>query len=248
MRSLFFTLILGFVFYGVTHAQDVSECPKISVTQSSEFENLEKPITFTASINEEPAQFKIEYEWKVISGKIVDGQGTSASKVIPKDNLGVTVMVIVKGVPEGCPNAASGAYTPKFPADIDYDSFPKFLPPRIDKPGLDMLGTALRRYSEYNGFIFYKFKKGTSQNVIRRTFSNTLNFLGREPKINRKRITFGINKADENSMATQIVSVGNSVFVCDECVVLDESNFEKTLNKLFPTTRKKATRNNAKRY
>src|ERR1044072_1313689 len=84
------------------------ECP-IVVVLCPDTLRAGEPVTFTASIDNAPADAKLTYNWVVSMGTINSGQGTSSVTVDMTGlyNGAATATVEVSGLPESCPKTAS---------------------------------------------------------------------------------------------------------------------------------------------
>lgn len=105
MRKIFIASIFVFAFCVCAFGQ-VSNCPTISVTGPSSATQLGETATFTANVSRIEMS-KIEYQWSIDKGTIVEGQGTSTVTVSTEglEDSTVTALVEIKGFPEGCPNS-----------------------------------------------------------------------------------------------------------------------------------------------
>jgi len=75
-----------------------AQCPKVEV--SPEYSDIGSGVMrFTAA----PASDKLNYNWMVSAGAITSGQGTSQIIVEAASGDAVKAIVIVGGLPKGCP-------------------------------------------------------------------------------------------------------------------------------------------------
>ena len=100
-------------------------CPKLSVSCPDTVKHG-VPATFTASIENAPADAKLTYNWDVSAGTIISGQGTSSITV---DTAGIssgplTATVEVGGLPETC--AEPKACTSAIPQFIFHDKLDEY--------------------------------------------------------------------------------------------------------------------------
>ena len=68
--------VLAFCVFAFGQNKELSACPKVSVTVANNFVPAGEETTFTANINVSNSN-KIEYEWSVERGIIINGQGTN---------------------------------------------------------------------------------------------------------------------------------------------------------------------------
>ncbi len=81
------------------------ECPTISVDCPYPYPSDNTSITCKAQVS---GSGKPSFKWMVSAGKITTGQGTSSITVVGAFG-GLTATVAVGGLPDGCPNEASGS-------------------------------------------------------------------------------------------------------------------------------------------
>src|SRR5215510_1197598 len=82
-------------------------CPTVMVTCATA-DCYTSPYSFKVIVGNGAPNLTLAYQWTVTTGRIVDGQGTSAIRVIadqPRNNL--TATVEVKGFPAECSGMAS---------------------------------------------------------------------------------------------------------------------------------------------
>jgi PKD domain-containing protein len=112
MKRLVLTIMLASLAAfdaGGLAASRARECPK-AVVSCPDTVRIGEPFTFTASIEDAPADAKLTYNWSVSPGTISSGQGTSAITVDTTSiggNETLTATVEVGGFPEGCGRKAS---------------------------------------------------------------------------------------------------------------------------------------------
>lgn len=110
MKKLLCFSIFLLGFCAALFAQDVKtvSCPEIEVSGPSGIIEPGGTGTFTATVDISGSENLI-YNWTTSIGEIVEGQGTNTITVkIPKNGSeNLTATVEIKGLPEGCPKAAS---------------------------------------------------------------------------------------------------------------------------------------------
>lgn len=109
MRKFLGVSIFVLVFCAVLVAQNnqATSCPQITVDGPSRTMSPGEAATFTVNV-ENSGSLKLIYNWTNSDGEIIEGQGTPAITIKPPSKSeGFTITVEIKGLPEGCPNAAS---------------------------------------------------------------------------------------------------------------------------------------------
>jgi hypothetical protein len=181
MRNLLKTSILVFAFcfcaFGQTN--NTAPCPTVSVIGPPGIPVPNEPIIFTASLSKEAVNYKVNYNWTVSGGRILDGQGTETLRVTP-NNLGesLTVTVEIIGLPADCANkvseTASRCGLPPQPIQIDVFSKPFT---HIDKNRINEIVRALQNDPTAQLYIIFRHKeKNTSKMASQkeREISNSL--------------------------------------------------------------------------
>ena len=172
MRKLLQTSILvtAFCFCAVAQTNNNAPCPTISLTGPAGISAPNETLTFTASVGVEAKDYKIEYNWTIHGGEIVEGQGTTSLKVL-RNVLGqnLTVTVKVSGFPDGCDNTASetasGYELPPQPIKIDEFSQPFA---KINKERINKVNEALQEDFTAQLYIIFRHKEKTSQKTASR--------------------------------------------------------------------------------
>jgi hypothetical protein len=123
MKKLLFITVIVFVFCLAAFAQaDEPACPAISVTGPSSGVRIEEPMEFSVNLGKEAEKYSVEYVWSVSSGKILSGQGSKVLTVMNETGDSLTVTVVIKGLPEKCPNTMSetgATFCPPNPIKVD---------------------------------------------------------------------------------------------------------------------------------
>lgn len=107
--SLCFVLLVGAAWS--SHPQEAQvDCPTLSVSCPL---GRDLPVVFTATVSNVGSSQTLKYYWAVSKGKIKSGQGTRTIEVdgSSTDSRGLTATVEVIGLPEGCGNKASCAWS-----------------------------------------------------------------------------------------------------------------------------------------
>jgi hypothetical protein len=131
-----------------------ARCPRVVVSCSDTVTHGE-PATFTASVENAPADAKLTYNWDVSAGTITSGQGTSSITVDTTGLSGLTVTATVEvgGLPESCPRSTS--CTSAVPQFIFHDKVDEYgnIKFEDEKARLDNYAIELQNDPEFVGYI-----------------------------------------------------------------------------------------------
>ncbi len=169
-------------------------------------------MTFTAEVSKEAKKFKTEYKWTVTNGEIIEGQGTKVIKVLWKDMFGKSLLAEfeVIGLPKNCVSVASEtAATVCPPSSKLVDEFSGPIS-QIDKARLDNLFVEIQNDPSAVAYIFERFERKTSQNVIERKIQKITDYLIKEKRIEKDRFVISTAISDENLTQYFIVPPGAS--------------------------------------
>ena len=148
MRKIFIASIFIFTFCVFAIGQN-SNCPTVSVSETSEPAIGRKEISFSASVKNFNSD-KIEYVWSASDGFIITGQGTDTITVRANPNtieFTPTVTVEIKGLAEECEVSDSETATIICaPSASLLDSFELTANP-INVEGLDVLVSEVEKDS-----------------------------------------------------------------------------------------------------
>ena len=224
MRKLFIVSILVLTFCAATFAQTdkISPCPTIDLASPSNIPVEGEPITFTASLSKEAEKFDLKYVWTISSGKIVEGHGTLAIKVLQKENFnnGLTATFEIIGLPDQCEKKAS-ASAPIIcyilPSKVNEFSISVA---RIDKARLDNLRMELSNNPGANAYIIEHFEKKTSRSAITRKNKAIAVYL-KTQGINKDRIVLLNALTGENLTEFFIVPAGATPPNCEDCITVE---------------------------
>lgn len=130
MKQIIFISILTLFFSFSVFAQNTNSlCAKIQVVGGGVIQPGES-MNFTANVTGTTKNSTLEYEWKVSSGKIASGQGTSSIIIDTTglEDINITAEVKIKGFYDNCVSAASetGSVAPKL-IGCAFDQFGKKL-------------------------------------------------------------------------------------------------------------------------
>ena len=169
-------------------------------------------MTFTANIEENGFDLsRINYQWSVDKGTIVEGQGEPFILVSTEGLIDtiVTANVEIKGISDDCAKSSTRTGVVSGGGDpIVFDDFEK-LPKKDEKARLSALVSELKDDLETKAFIIlYHPSKNKRQYESR--VSRLKNFLIRDNKIPAKRI-FVVLGGDESEERTRIYIVPKGI-------------------------------------
>lgn len=167
MKKAIFTaiFILTFCIFSFGQTQNNPNCPEIKVTGPSSVTSPGETMTFMVNVSDVDLD-KIEYQWSVDKGTIIEGQGNPVI-VVSTDGLDeatITANVKIKNLPQGCSDSISetGIVAPICILPITLDEFGK-LPISDEKARLDAVAVEITaRKEEFIAYIilYYPSKKG----------------------------------------------------------------------------------------
>ncbi len=219
MKSFFASIILVLTFCVGTFAQtsETSPCPTISVTGPAGVFEPGEIITFTVSLSKEAEKFNPKYNWTVTGGEIVEGQATQVIRVlvpkvsVPKVSTEIRIVatVVVADLPKECGTVTASETAAMiicyFHRQIDEFSMPAS---RIDKARLDNLLLELQNNPLAVAYIFERFERKTSQNIIKQKIQKITDYLLMKKRIEKDRFVISIAESDENLTQYFIVPPG----------------------------------------
>jgi len=179
MKQIIFTTILALVFSTSAFAQNTNSlCAKIEVIGGN-MVNAGEPMSFSAKVTGTTKNSTLEYEWKVSSGIISSGQGTSSIMVDTTGLAGtnITAEVKIKGLYDNCANTASevSSVDRGLVCDRPFDEYGK-LPINEVKARIQNLYVELGNSLNYQGYII---NYGTDEEIANREkqIQKAINFL-----------------------------------------------------------------------
>jgi hypothetical protein len=203
MRHFSLILFLTFIFTFAVSAQTNQSlvCPSLNVS-GGELAKPNENTYFSANIDTEGIDLKLEYLWAVSTGEIVEGQGTKNIVVKVPEDESVTATVEVKGFPEDCRNTASetGSICRCLNAKL-IDEF-SIQPSPINKASFNILLNQLKLNPDSNASIIEYFKRGTPKKVIDRKIKRITNYLVNEKKLEKERFTILVKTESEKTLTT----------------------------------------------
>lgn len=193
MKIAFFTgiFILVFSFTAVGQTQNNSDCPTISVIGPASVIQTGETMTFTANVSGIDSD-KIEYQWSVNKGTIIEGLGTTVISVDTTglDGTTITATVKIKGLPSICSNLVSetAIVAPICILPIALDEFRK-LSKNDEKARLYMLVLELQQKGESNALIILYHMPKDNKNTLSKRVERIKDFLIKENKISEERLS-----------------------------------------------------------
>jgi hypothetical protein len=108
---LIVVLVLGVA--AVARAQSPAvkwECPRVSVTCSTDLIGPERTAIFSGSISGADPNTNYQFEWALTGAKILRGQGTPTLTIGEIGDDVVKTALVITGLPSECPNSASASF------------------------------------------------------------------------------------------------------------------------------------------
>lgn len=240
------TLTILFILFLVFSVLSQSQCPTISI---SEPKFLDDAIVFTANLNKESENYKIEYLWIVTGGKIVDGQGTKNVKIVQNNYYERTdVTLEIKGLPENCPNKTDEVW--QVPVcgltRVLADRYSE-MPSQINRKSLSEFAKTFQADLGNKALIIEQFKSGTSRDAIRRKLINTFLYLTQDLRFPANRIIWQILDDTENRTYLYYLSEGADLepYWIDQIKIKGE-DFQNQINRAFPKSKRKTSKTTRK--
>ena len=216
MKSFFASTVLVLTFCVGTFAQtnEVSPCPTVSVIGPAGIPSPDEAITFTVSLSQEAEKFNLKYNWTISGGEIIEGQGTRVIKILEPEiftGKSFTATVEVIGLPKECKivNASETFAIAILHSHRRVDEF-SMSASQIDKARLDNLFIEIQNNPLAVAYIFERFERKTSQNVIKRKIQKITDYLMKEKRIEKDRFVISTAISDDNLTQYFIVPPGAS--------------------------------------
>ncbi len=167
-------MILAFYASVFSQTSETVPCPTVNIT-SNFLVTLGEPITFTATIEGNVGDYVPTYVWIVKDGKILEGQGTSSIKALPKFDY-IVASVEIKGLSDGCTATAQDSVIICPPSPYLIERFSSEAT-RIDKARFDNLITELQNNPSAQAYIIEYFAENIQQKVINEKIRKTRDYL-----------------------------------------------------------------------
>jgi hypothetical protein len=151
-------------------------CPEIRAAGDGFRRDRNKPLNFSVAVKGGAPDARLQFDWNVSAGKIIEGQGTNLIKIdlSQTDARKIGASVQVKGLAPECGNYAFastevGMFPYKF-AEIQYNySYLAAL--------LDAMYISLRNEPELKGYIIFYGQRVGNSNEVKRSINTTRNYL-----------------------------------------------------------------------
>jgi PKD-like domain len=203
MKQIIFASILFLFFSFSGFAQNENSlCPKIEVVGGGVV-NTGDSMTFTVNVSDETKNLILEYEWKVSSGTIANGQGTPSITVNTTGLSGqnIEAAVKVKGLSANCANTASEkgeVHTTGDPRQLD--EFGKISTGGV-KARIDALFIELGSNPKAQGYII---NYGTNKEIIFREKQIQKVITFRKYDANRVKLMRGGKNPNQKGVLTKV--------------------------------------------
>ena len=218
MRVL--TLLIYFLTLSISVAAQTesANCPSVKIDAPAFAVKFNETATFTIWISDaEKSDYK--YLWSVDGGEIVEGQGTPTMTVKVGEGAFVRATVEIKGLPDGCKNTFSetgGSYS-------NYDWFPINRYGKIsfkdESIRLDNLAIELAIASDQTAFLLIEIKEDEDFSKVKKRLKMIVKHLMKRG-VKKERVTFGIQKSDENETEIYRVPKGANLPYCENCEII----------------------------
>lgn len=207
--------VLIFCFCSFAQSSETSPCPTgVSVTGPSGLVKPGEKQTFTADVDN-PGNYKIEYNWSVSDGEIIEGQGTPTIKVVQPEesagsNLTATVEVSVSSGSCDIISDSETAVTYCPPGLMIVDEISTFNS-KLDEERLDNFAVTLMNNPNATAYILGKFGRKISESSIKAELNKIADYLIKVRNFDKSRITVATIESDnEEVIQFWIVPIGAS--------------------------------------
>lgn len=210
MRHLSFVSVLVLILSFATFAQtnETLPCPEFSLEIPGDLGISNEPIIYSATVGKEIENYNVKYNWTVINGKIIEGQGSLTIKVLPNYRvIDFKVTLEVAGLPKDCPNVASEAtHLDYAPPALLLGEIP-ISTSQIEKTELFEKLITLDNDPTAQLYIIFRHKRNTSPKSVRRTEQKLFDSLIKAG-IQKDRITFVKDSVTDESIQFWLVPAG----------------------------------------
>ncbi|MDI1240335.1 MAG: hypothetical protein PSX80_00255, partial [bacterium] len=199
-------LMLAITAAGQTEPR--ADCPTISINGPIGIVYRLDPFKFTAKV-EGKLRDKIEYEWTVSTGQIIDGQGTHEITVVHANpNETLTASVSVGPLPKGCAGNASESTAPiDLPMAVLMDEVDQAIT-KISMQTLRAAAEEQKNNPNHNLYIIAYTDKTISQFDVRQAVKKVSEFLIKEMKLTENDFEIEPVRSETNSVKIYRVPPG----------------------------------------
>lgn len=212
-------LVLVFVFLLIAPTAAFAQCPSITVIGPAGVTEAGDKMTFTATIGGVGA--KLNYNWIVSAGTIIEGQGTAVITVATNGSMegsNVTAAVEINGLPSACEKTA--AETAPIAVRIEglaLDEFGK-LNPNDERGRLDSFFAELANNPDNTGLVTLYMTDRERRDSKNRRVQFILSH-ARFRKFDSRRIWFALELKPFRRTILRRVPPGAAV-PCDKCKII----------------------------
>ena len=192
---------------------DLKGCPSFEVIGPIGPLRSNEQGTFTLSINS-PELYK--YVWKLSSGKIVSGQGTTSIRFAAGSiNSTATGTVEIIGLPYGCPSHASETNPPYDPPNVILVEELEVQTTKLDIAAIEVFFNDLNDHPEETG-AFIAFHTGKAPSVKAKAKIHLIKsyLLKRKSEV-KNRVVFKIARSDQDIIKLYRVPRGADISAVD---------------------------------
>ena len=157
MRNILFAFITTLILSISSFAQsETKNCPAIKMTSPAGVTTPGETMAFSVKVEDEKDVSNLKYEWAVLIGTIVEGQGTSTLKIATTREMSganITAKVTIQGLPDKCLNELSEVSSVASMPIVDpFENYEK-VSWNIEASQLDVLFYELMKSPETIAFI-----------------------------------------------------------------------------------------------
>ncbi len=220
-------LVLVIVLFFIPVTASFAQCPTIRVVGPDHVMNPGEEIKFRVEVG---TTGPLEYLWTTSSGKIVEGQGTSAIAVESDknwDGFHITVTVEVKGLPINCEKVMSETALIQDLGHWDWDiAAYGVLKPIDERSRLDLFFAELSNNPSNSGLIILRILPNGRRDIRNRR----LQFILKHAKyrsFDRSRLWFALEPADREVTIPVRIPPGGDMPPCKHCVIIKIDDSKK---------------------
>lgn len=223
MRHAHLIILLILAIALTSYAQSAeSACPKFSVLGPSGITQPGEDVYFTLQFEGDFNPYKVDLEWKVENGQLMEGQGTSTIRVASSKHGGedIKAVVVLKGMREGCETEASEtAPIAPLPHGQPVDTYGD-LPLEMELSRLDTFFIELINNPPSTGFIVIGVGSDGELVQGKERMIRIINH-AKFRKFDKALLNFGILKAEGTRTVLWRVPEGAELPSCRECEIVE---------------------------
>jgi hypothetical protein len=210
MKLIIYLAAINFLFLIPCAGQSSSaSCSAVKFIQPSGAAQAGEAISFSVSLKDESKNLKLEYEWSVSAGEIIEGQGTNSIRVSTNGDFEgdeIIAAVKIRGLDAGCKDVFFGK------ANVELGCM---LPPQLmeyeittvgeERAIIDLLMSELTNKPDSVAVFYLNFKAPTDDKVNRRTARILNHFTYRKFPL-KGNLIFVVVKSDRDSNAIYLAN------------------------------------------